>query len=132
MEILCQRFPHLSKSILNNLDNQSLMKSKEASREIFQFLENERFYWIRMIGRKYLNFEGFQESWNQAIHQTPFDVLKELANEVQTLFTYQNVCLLRTGPMHPLHIVALQGNLKLYKHIVSKIKDKNPHGRLIF
>ena len=41
MDCLYQRFPHLSKSILKNLDNQSLLKSKEASREIFQFLENE-------------------------------------------------------------------------------------------
>ena len=131
MDCLYERFPHLSKSILNNLDNQSLLKSKEASREIFQFLENERFYWIRMIGRKYWTFKGFQESWKEVVHQTPTDVVKELANEVQTLFTNQNVCSLRTGPMHPLHIVALQGNLKLYKHVVSKMKDKNPCGRLI-
>ena len=84
-----------------------------------------------MIGRKYWTFKGFQESWKEVIHRTPFDVVKELANEVQTLFTNQNVCSLRTGPMHPLHIAALQGNLKLYKLIISKTKDKNPCGRLI-
>ena len=107
METLCQRFPHLSKSILSNLDNQSLMKSKEASRDIFQFLENERFYWIRMIGKKCWNFEGFEESWKETIHQTPFDVIKELANVVQTWLTSLRSKWSR--PIHPLHVVALQG-----------------------
>ena len=130
MERLCLRFPHLSKSILNNLDNQNLMKSKEASKEIFHFLENERFYWIRMIGRKYWNFEGFEESWKEAIHQTPFDLINELANEVQSLFTSHNLCSISIRPIHPLHVAALQGNLKLYKYIVAKTKDKMPQGRL--
>ena len=122
MDRLCLRFPHLSKSILNNLDNQSLIKSKEASKEIFQFLENERFYWIRMIGRKYWNFDGFEESWKEAIHQTPFDLINELANEVQSLFTSHNLCSISIRPIHPLHVAALQGNLKLYKYIVAKTK----------
>ena len=130
MKSLCQRFPHLSKSILNNCDNQSLIKSKEASREIFEFLENERFYWIRIIQRKYLNFEGFEESWKEAIHQTPFDVIKELENELEKLFSLQNPCSGWIRPIHPLHVAALQGNLKLYEYIVAKAKDKIPQGRL--
>ena len=128
METLCQRFPHLSKSILSNLDNQSLMKSKEASRDIFQFLENERFYWIRMIGKKCWNFEGFEESWKETIHQTPFDVIKELANVVQTWLTSLRSKWSR--PIHPLHVVALQGNLKLYEYVDGKTKEKIPQGRI--
>ena len=130
MKSLCQRFPHLSKSILNKCDNQSLIKSKEASREIFGFLENERFYWIRIIQRKYWNFEGFEESWKEAIHQTPFDVIKDLANELEKLFSLQNLCPGWIRPIHPLHVAALQGNLKLYEYIVAKTKDKIPQGRL--
>ena len=131
MENSIRRFALVAELILNNLDDQSLVRSKEISKEISKFTKNQRFYWIRMIGRKYWTFKGFQESWKEVIHQTPFDVVKELANEVQTLFTNQNICSLRTGPMHPLHIVALRGNLKLYKFVVSKTKDKNPCGRLI-
>jgi hypothetical protein len=42
------RFSHLAANILNELDNQSLLKCKEASRQLDQFVETERLICKRM------------------------------------------------------------------------------------
>ena len=59
--ICCRRFPFAGKLILNNLENQSLARSKETNRGINKFLENERFYWIRILKKYSKNFKGFGE-----------------------------------------------------------------------
>ena len=74
MENFIKRFPVPGGMILNNLDDQSLARSKEANREMAEFIENERFYWIRII-KKYNN------NWKQIINKTPIEALKELAIE---------------------------------------------------
>ena len=42
MDYLSVRFPHLAANILNELENQSLLKCKEASRQLDQIVETER------------------------------------------------------------------------------------------
>ena len=83
MEIFFKRFPLASKMILNNLDDQSLTRSKQANRGIANLLENERFFWIRILKKCNENFKGFEESWKQAINKTPVDAVKQLAIVVQ-------------------------------------------------
>ena len=99
MENCCKRFPAVGKMILENLDNLSLIQSKKASRGISSFLENERFFVLRLIQKYCKDFkkfeedkvsklepimtlkvtEGFGESWNEVINKTPIDILKQLA-----------------------------------------------------
>ena len=86
MEYLSKRFPLATQTVLNNLDDQSLTQIKEASREIEGFLNNERFYWIRIIRKHIKNFKGFEESWNEAIRKMPVDFIKQLAIAVQKFF----------------------------------------------
>ena len=54
MESLCKRFPHLSESILSQVDDQSLNKVKLISGDMLEYLDKERFFWIRLI-KKYQN-----------------------------------------------------------------------------
>ena len=49
MENLCERFPHLAENIFDQLDDESLNESKEISGEVLEFLENGKFFWIRII-----------------------------------------------------------------------------------
>ena len=49
MENIFKRFTVVGKKILKNLDDKSLARSKEASRGIAVFLENEKFYFISII-----------------------------------------------------------------------------------
>ena len=86
MEDLGRTFPLISKIILNNVDDKSLANFRRASRENSNFLDNERFYWIRNIKRYFANFEEFQESWKKVIKKTPVDFLKNLAIDVHRFF----------------------------------------------
>ena len=95
--ICCRRFPSVGKTILNNLENQSLARSKEIDRRIKKFLENERFYWIRILMKYKRNFEGFEESWNNVIENAPIAILQQLALAVQEFKVSSNVFL---GPLN--------------------------------
>ena len=86
MEDLGRRFPLISQIILNNVDDKSLTNFRKASRENSNFLDNERFYWIRNIKKYSSNLEEFQESWKKVINKTPVDFLKNLATDVQSFF----------------------------------------------
>ena len=98
METFYKRFPIASKMVLNNLDDQSLRNSKEASREISEFLDNGRFFWIRIIEKYKDNFNGFEKSWKEVINKTPTDVLKQLAKSVEKFFkTYS---FKQVAPLH--------------------------------
>ena len=54
MEVLTRRFPLIIRMVFKNLDNQSITHSKCASRTFAEFLDNERFFWIRVI-KKYVD-----------------------------------------------------------------------------
>ena len=49
MEEVIERFPHLGDKIMKELDYQSLVKCKEASRELCEFFDNGRVLWKQMI-----------------------------------------------------------------------------------
>ena len=82
LDIICKRFPRVSQRILKNLDDQSLKRSKEASRGIAKFLINEKFFWIRITSQHKGNFQGFEESWKQVISKTSINLVKKLATAV--------------------------------------------------
>ena len=67
MEDICNRFPSLIKMVCINLDNQTLMKSKEAN----QALTNERLIWIRIIKKHCNSFKGFEEAWSKVVSKAP-------------------------------------------------------------
>ena len=73
MEDLCQIFPLVSQIVLNNLDDQSLANCKIASRELKEFLEDEKLLSIRIIKKYQKNLELFSDSWKKAIQNTPRD-----------------------------------------------------------
>ena len=84
MEELGRRFPLISKIILNNADNKSLTSFRKASRENRNFLDNERFYWIKHINKYSANFEEFKDSWKKVVNKTPVEFLKNLTFDVQS------------------------------------------------
>ena len=49
MEKFCKRFPHLAGRIFDQVNDESLNKCKEINRDVLEYLEKERFFWIRII-----------------------------------------------------------------------------------
>ena len=74
METVCKRFPHLAERIFDQLDDQSLANCKEISGEVLEYLENERFFWIRII-KKYI---GKLKACNSIFT----DLLKDINKEI--------------------------------------------------
>ena len=125
MEIFFKRFPLASKMILRNLDNQSLVRSKEVSSEVSEILCKERFYWIRIIAKHVENFEEYHESWIEVINKTPANVVKQLAIAVEEFFKSYTF-----DKLAPLHIAAEKGSLQLCEYIIAKTSNKNPEGNV--
>ena len=74
MENCIRRFPVVGALILNNLDDQTLVKNKEVSREISDFIKDERFYWNRII-------QKYNDNGRKVIKNVPIKDLKDLAIE---------------------------------------------------
>ena len=121
MEILFRKIPLVRRMILKNLDNQSLTKCIEAKHGFAEFLNNEKFFWIRMINKYTRNFEGVEDAWIEVLHRTPVDIVKQLACTVEEFF---DSC--SSKKMSPLQIVAKKGTVHLFQYAISKATDKNP------
>ena len=128
MDIIVRRFPTLAVNILNNLDDQSLVKFKEADRKSFEFIIQERFYWIRILKKYHELFETSKESWNISISKTPTGFVKKLAMAV---LTYCNVelkedfFLPEDGQLIPLIIAAFDGDVNFFQQVKEKTFNLN-------
>jgi hypothetical protein len=73
------RFPAISKEILKRLDDQSLAKFKEVSKQLFPIIDMHKPFWIRSLKNYNENFEIFLDSWKKVINKTPTEIIKDLA-----------------------------------------------------
>ena len=153
MENCIRRFPDVVTMILNNLDDQILVRSKEISREMSEFIKKERFYWIRII-------EKYNDVSSQIIKKVPIKDLKDLAikseksyligviedyidnfvgrkeawNEVINNIPINIVKQLATalasylfiGDIAPMKVAVKSGSLELCEYVIFKTREKNP------
>ena len=91
METICKRFPHLAERIFDQVDDQSLDKCKEISEEVLEYLENERFFWIRTIKKYQSKLKDFPESWKPVIDRTPTEIVKEIGIAVSQFFQVRHL-----------------------------------------
>ena len=67
MDEILTRFPKLGEGILNNLNNENLVKCREVKRSWRRRMDGEKFYWRRVI-KKYIDgIEEFKETWNMVM-----------------------------------------------------------------
>ena len=131
MENILARYPHLGKLVFNNMDNQSLINFKEASRDVSEFMENDRFFWIRILKRYGKNFVKFKESWKEVTKKTPVEKVKQLVLAVKTFFqVYPLIETLESNQIAPIHIATEQNKIELCKFIYEKTTLKNPEATL--
>jgi ankyrin repeat protein len=129
MENLCKRFPHLAGAIFDQVDEPSLNICKEISGDVLEFLDNERFFWIRMIKKYQRRLKDFPKLWKPVVDKTSVEKLKEIAIAVSRFFQvrhlYSHRLFVRRRKWSLIAISAHQGDLALLQFIVNKIKLKN-------
>lgn len=114
---------------MNNLDNQSLINCKEASREISEFLESERFFWITILRSYQNNFNEFKEAWKEVINKTSIEMVKQLAVAALHYFKMHPSYFACNQPA-PINIAVKLNDIDLCKLIYEKTRiDKNPKDR---
>ena len=151
MEEVFQRFPLIAQKILNHVDNETLINFKKVSRNNADFLEKERFYWIRIIQRYNCLFGEFHEVWKKVVSKTHVGIIKELAfavhqfpqimrkkfhenetcdacNKTECFCTEKILSPLDFAQnfekhWHPLIIGATSGSTNLCNHIIEKAGD---------
>ena len=89
MENFCKRFPHLAKSVFDQVDEQSLNLCKEISGDILEYLDSERFFWIKIIKKYQRRLKDFPKLWKLVIDKTPVERIK-VGNLLPTLETRKN------------------------------------------
>ena len=84
MDQLLSKFPHIAEDVFENLDDESLVRCKEAGRSLSSFMDEDSKFWKRII-RKYLHNQennDFKKSWESLmdLKQTDPEMLNRLSN----------------------------------------------------
>ena len=128
IEDVFNRFPHINESIFNELGNQSLINCKEASRELSKLLEQERFFWIRILRNYSKHYQTFHDFWKMAIYRTSIEIVKQLAVATKTCAWINPRNIIQ---FTPIHVAAEVGNMELMKHVLQKLREKIPSGSVM-
>ena len=124
MEDLCRKIPLIKKSIFEELDHQSCVKFKDASRVINTNLKNERFYCIRVLRSHNFVQGNFKDAWSKVIRRTSHEFVKEIV--VLTDLFSKNKHFTEITSFSPHDIAAYCGNVDFFKHFVERTLDINP------
>ena len=123
MEDVVQRFPHISRQIFENLDNESLVLCQKVCKSWKNCIDSEKFYWIRIF-MKFLQYSE-EKSLRILFRNNNLDIVKNLAK--QTIEHYHSeYC---SQDITLLHIIVSNcdaGNLK----IVEKILNGNDQSKI--
>ena len=137
IDTILSRFPAVAEDIFKELDSKSMVKCRKVSVPWQNFIDNQKFIWIRRMRKYSENMEQFYEQWKLAIRNTPTDHVKELSKVVEQFFDnfsdkkkvfFDDDISMRKSQWAPLHATADQGHLELSIFIIQKTDDKNPTG----
>ena len=134
---MLRRLPHIGKQIFDSLNNVSLMRCKKISREWYDFIDVQKFTWIRII-KKHVKesnptYTECPKHWQQLFRQTTTKQVIKLASAIQK----QSETNARLGceslsyagkGLTPLHFATMfsQIDFETTKNIFDVEKIKNP------
>ena len=121
LEIMIARFPHVVTDIFKELDDETLTTCREVSRLGYDHLEDQQFFWVRMIQRYSENMKYAYPQWKKVFKNTPVEYVRELSVSTQQFFKRRN-----EFQYSPLLIIAIVGNFELFKYIFEKTKILKP------
>ena len=126
IENLMFRFPHLSVTIFDNLNNQSLADCKLLSKDMNIYLSEQKFHGIRIIKETVKKFQELRQPWFNLFKKANTETIMKLEHAVGQFYTKKSVKYLNYGGMTPLHVAAAEGNVSLYDMILEHSQNKDP------
>ena len=87
MEELFLRFSHLTTQIFKNLSDESLARSKIVARSWSLFLDEEKFYWKRIINKYVFGQADLDGNWKLVTEKANFEMIKALGMAVRNFLT---------------------------------------------
>ena len=131
------RFPTIAVAIFKEVDNRSLGNCRISSKIWGNFIDEQKFPWVRRIGMHRDNLIGFSEDWRKVLVKTPYEPIKSLAFAVEKFFSSRNKktwfqffglkkYAKKQHQWAPQHIAAESGELELCKYIFQKTTLRNP------
>ena len=147
MEDLINRIPLIASFVFDELDNHSLLKCTEVSKELNNFIKNEKLFWLRIIQKYGKNLgtpvhQGDEEKsrpdwdgvrrlplpkpWKKTVDNSPLEFVRQLSEATEKFFTKRSSRLAKQW--HPLFVLADQGLLKLFIYFCEKTGEINPKG----
>ena len=128
MEVFFVRFSHLSVAIFNGLDNKSLVKCKEVSEVWCDYINEEKFYLIRIIRSTVAKFHDVGKDWENVFKKGTTNTINELKCCVEQFYQKKrNVEFY--NDLTPIHVAAGTGNLSLLEEIQKVAKENYPEDR---
>ena len=132
----CSRFSSIALEVLKNLEQEEIAGFKKLCEK------KEKCLLIRLIKGYVIEHEGeievnaadrVDQSWDMMLNESSLETLKRLAKTSEEFFypkseVYNGVR--SQGEMYPLHMLALMGDLDLYKIASKGMFDKNPKNKL--
>ena len=156
MESIFLKIPDLGEKILKELDNQSLVQSKEVQRSWNNFINEEKVLWIRIIQKCISDVDTYSNAWRKVLKKAPVEFVTHLALATQkyhakyempvqyspisvaasygSLDFYKQTLVKLAGMnqkntfgnVHPLFLAADSGHFEICKFIIDNTDDKNP------
>ena len=126
LEELIIRFPQLLQDILSKVNIQSLITCLKISRKLYNFIDNDRFPWIKKIQQARKVYPQLNsKQWNKVLRgkvlrNIPIKVFIEILSLIKLFF--ENI----GNQWSPLHLAVKTGQLDLCKFIMEKTNNQNP------
>ena len=124
------RFPHLSEMIFDHLDNQSLANCKVVGKIWRIYIEEQKFYGIRIIKQTVKKFHKLSKSWFEVFKKGNTGTIMELRNCFDQFEKARkqnpNIVYEFNKEITPLHVSACAGNILLYESIHKLAQNKQP------
>ena len=137
-EDLCLRFPSIAESIFDELDNQSLVKCREASREWSEFLSSPKFLLMRKIKKTVETRREFRKVWRSVGKKLNTNTILQLEATVTEFFgndenfagdpqvdVYSDIDS-ESYCITPFHVAAGSGNTSLWETLTEKAAEIQP------
>ena len=119
LEHLHIRFPHLSVTIFDQLDDKSLSKCREVCKSWLKFIDEENFTCVRIIRIIKNHIECYDA---KVLQSASVETLSKIACCVRQFYKKTP----RSHGQTLLHFAAMTGQVEIIKEIFSDIMEKNP------